>query len=139
MGFEAGTFLATSGAKPAEPEDNFVNGEEMQCVGPVMNSTGRMRETFANADGGTQLKNNDALDELLAVHRSLSDVVGDAPLDDNRMCAAMLKSTCQVKLNDAIGYGTTTAQSTMYGFAEISRGGRWGYYETCIDCRFLYK
>ena len=56
MGLEAGTSVVTPGVKPAEPETSVVQGEAMQCVGPVMESTGRMRETFTNQDGNTQLK-----------------------------------------------------------------------------------
>ena len=36
MGLEAGTSVVTPGVKPAEPETSVVKGEEMQCVGPIM-------------------------------------------------------------------------------------------------------
>ena len=43
MGLEGGTSVVPPGVKPAEPETNVVKGEEMECVGPGMDSTGRMR------------------------------------------------------------------------------------------------
>ena len=62
----------------------------MQCVRSVLDSSGRMRETFTDVDGNIQLRNNDALDKSLAVNRPLYGVVGDAALDDNEMCAAIV-------------------------------------------------
>ena len=56
MGLEAGSSIITPGIKPAEPETSVVKGEEMQCVGPVMDSTGRMRDAFTDRNGNTQLK-----------------------------------------------------------------------------------
>ena len=82
MGLEAGTSVVASGAKPALPETAVVKGEEMKCVGPVMDSTGRMREAFTDQDGNAQLKHNDALDDSLLVNRSLSADANDTSLDD---------------------------------------------------------
>ena len=45
MGLEAGSSVVTPGIKPAEPETSVVKGEEMQCIGPVMDSTGKMHES----------------------------------------------------------------------------------------------
>ena len=63
MGLEAGSSVITPCIKPAKPETNVVKDEEMQCTGPVMDSTGRMREAFTNQNGDTQLKQIDKLDE----------------------------------------------------------------------------
>ena len=48
LGPEAGSSVITPGVKPAEPETSVVKGEEMQRTGPVMDGTGRMRETFTS-------------------------------------------------------------------------------------------
>ena len=56
MGLEAGSSVITPGVKPAEPDTSVVKGEEMQCIGPVMDSTGRMREACTKQNGDTQLK-----------------------------------------------------------------------------------
>ena len=53
MGLEAGSAVITPGITPAEPETSVVKGEEMQCVGPVTDSTGRMREALADQNGDT--------------------------------------------------------------------------------------
>ena len=65
MGLEAGSSVITPGIKPAEPETSVVKGEEMQCIGPVMDSTDRMREAFTNQKGETQLKHIDNMDESM--------------------------------------------------------------------------
>ena len=84
MGLEAGSSVITPGIQPAEPETNVVKSEEMQCIGPVMDSTGRMREAFTDQNGDTQLYNIDKLDESILVNRSLSDVANDTSLDRHK-------------------------------------------------------
>ena len=54
IGLETKTSVVTPGVKPAEPETCVVKGEEMQCVGPIMDSAGRMREAFTDQDGNAQ-------------------------------------------------------------------------------------
>lgn len=129
MGLEAGSSVITPGIKPAEPETSVVKGEEMQCIAPVMDSTGRMHEAFADQNGNTQLKNTDKLDESILVNRSLSDVANDTSLDSKHKCTLTpldCKQICAVKreqdsavkrvtLNDTVDYGTTMAYSTIYG------------------------
>ena len=118
MGLEAETSVVNPGVKPAEPETSVVKGEEMQCVGPVMDSTGRMREAFTDQDGNTQIKDNDQLDKWLLVNRSLSKAANDTTLDDKHICAMQREqkgAVRRVTFNDEIDYGTTIAYSTVYG------------------------
>ena len=77
MGLEAGSSVITPGVKPAKPETMVVKGEEMQCIGPVMDSTGRMREAFTDQNGDTQFNVFYKLDESILVNRPLSDVAND--------------------------------------------------------------
>ena len=126
MGLEAGSLVITPGVKPAEPETIVAKGEEMQCVGPVMDSTGRMREAFTDQDGNAQLKHVDAVDDSLLVNRSLSNVVNDTSLDDTHDTSRDGKHICapkrerggavkRVTFKDQIDYGTTMAYSAIYG------------------------
>ena len=55
MGLEAGTSVVTPGVKPADPEDSVIKEVEMQCVGPVMDSTGRMCEKRVQIQMGTYI------------------------------------------------------------------------------------
>ena len=112
MGLEAGTSVVTPSVKPAKPETSLVKEEEMICVGPVMDSTGRMRQAFTDQDGNAQLKNDDALDDSLLAHRSLTAVAHDTSLDDKNICALKREqegAVRRVTLNDEIDYGTTMA------------------------------
>ena len=115
LGLEAGTSVVTPGVKPAEPETSVVKGEDMQCVGPVMDSAGKMREPLTDQDGNTQLKNKDALDTYLVVNHSLSDIANDATLDDKHICALQRGAVKRVTLNNDIDYGITMAYSTTCG------------------------
>ena len=108
--------VVTPGIKPAEPETNAVKGEEMQCVGPIMDSAGRMREAFTDQDGNTQIKDNDALDKSLLVNCSLSDIAKDTTLDDKHICAVqheqkrgVQRETKAVTFNDVVDDGTIIA------------------------------
>ena len=56
MGLETGTSVVTAGIKPAEPESCVVKGEEVQRVGPIMDSAGRMRHALTDQDANAQIK-----------------------------------------------------------------------------------
>ena len=109
MGLETETSVVTPGVKPAEPEICVVKGKDMQCLGPVMDSTGKMREALTDHNGNAQLRHNDALDKSLLVDLSLCGIANDATLDDKHICALQRSAVERVTFNDGIDYGTNMA------------------------------